>query len=72
MSKKHEPSIEELRAAHAAESKKISDLIERGYDFKEEHERSRKMWKKLLGDGFSKEAMERNRKVMKEERNKGK
>ncbi|WP_152208283.1 hypothetical protein [Marinobacter changyiensis] len=72
MSSKRKPSIKELIEARAAESMAISKKIEEGYDFKEEYERSRKMWKSLLGDGFSAEAMERNRKRMEEEKRKSK
>lgn len=70
MCSKRRPSIKELKEAHAAESRAISKKIEEGYDFSEEHERSRKLFKAWLGDGFSREAMERNRKRMDAERRK--
>lgn len=54
------PSFEDLQRAHAAESKKISDLIAAGYDFKEEMGKSPVM--KVFGDNFCKDEIERRRK----------
>lgn len=58
------PTYQDLQRAQAAESKKISDLIEDGYDFKEEMGKS--PFKKLLGDDY-REIIERNRRAMKKD-----
>lgn len=56
------PSYKDLQRAQEAESKKISDLIDAGYEFKQEMGKS--PLKKFLGDDY-REIIERNRRTMK-------
>jgi hypothetical protein len=58
----NQPSCQDAPRTQAAESKKISDLIEQGYDFKEEMGRS--PLKRLLDDDH-REIMDKNRRATK-------
>lgn len=60
VSKKNQPSIDELKAAHAAESKAISEKIADGYDF--EKEMGSSIFDSLFG---AKSSIEMNRERLK-------
>lgn len=64
MNSKHKPSLKELKEAHEAESKAISDRISDGYDFQEEMESS--VFNSLFEYSKEKSSLEMNRKRLAE------